>query len=450
MSDVTLVNGIFPSSTPVPPLGLLYLTSSLKAFGYSVDLKDYQLADYTDPKAPHNFVNFLRDSADIIGISTMSFSLPFIILSLKEFKEKYPNKIVVLGGIGASGVAEPILRHFPFVDYVIRGEGEHAFVQFMDMVEGKKSVETVEGLSYRKNNNCVHNPQRRIQNLDDLLLPAYETVDLKRYVAVDVLTSRGCPYHCSFCDVAPYWGWKNYKRNIEKVVEEIKLLSDQNHVRNIAIIDDTFILDKKRVINFCNLLRKENIAVRWGCYGRVDLMDVELMETMSRIGCVKIYYGIESGSDTILSVIEKKLTTKKNIDVVLRSTNYFECVQTSYVWGFPFETMEDFYDTVFQMLYFAKKGVSIKGNIVTPFPFSSLYKQYKHTLKFSEYLCPQVLMSGYMGNDDILKIIKKYPDVFPAFYYYDCANVHEKYKIMKSLKLAPEDIFDIWETDELH
>jgi radical SAM superfamily enzyme YgiQ (UPF0313 family) len=446
MKDITLINPVFPSNITIPPYGLLSLVAILEQEGYSVDLRDYQIHENKDPWDTKNFLDFIKNSSDIIGISTYSFNLPFILIASQHLKKKHPEKKIILGGIGVTGVAVELIRAFSSIDIIIRGEGEITLLRLLSTLEKGSSLKNIRGLIYRNKKKIHITPKnKRIVNLDNLPYPAFDKIDFSKYDPPNIMYSRGCPFHCTFCDIAPYWGRRNLKKSLSYFMEEIRILREEYRQKRLAIVDDTFVLKKNRVLEFCSTLKKENLDIEWGCYGKVDLMDSEMIKKMANANCKKIYYGIESGNDKVLQEMKKGFSINKALKIIDRSLQYIDIVQTSFVWGFPFESIEQFYDTILTIIYLVKKGAAVKAAMLTPFPLSHLYRELKHTLKFSKKLSPSLYIAGYYNRPEIIHLIKNYKDVFPAFYYYDVGDVKEKYRISRELGLSTEEIFDAWE-----
>jgi anaerobic magnesium-protoporphyrin IX monomethyl ester cyclase len=447
MADITLVNPVFPSNTTIPPYGLLYLAAVLEEKGYTVDVRDYQIYECPDSWEYSNFLEFLKGSSSIIGATTYSFNLPFLMKAFTELKKVDPEKTILLGGIGATGVHTALMNNFSCIDVVVRGEAEKTLPQLLTALEKGTPLDTVCGITYRnsKSNVVATPPQSRIKNLDDLPHPAFQKIDFSKYLVPNIMYSRGCPFDCLFCDIAPYWDRKNSRKSLSHFLEEIKILREEYNQKRIAIVDDTFVLNKKMVLEFCESLKRENLDIEWGCYGRVDLMDELMIDEMAKAGCKKIYYGIESGNNQILEKMKKGFTIEQALKTIDISLTYFDVVQTSFVWGFPFETVDQFHDTFFTIVHLAMKGVAVKAVLLTPFPLSQLYQQYKNTLTFSETLCPSLYLAGFHDKPEIIALIKEYKDVFPSFYYYNMGDVEEKYRLSKELGLSAEEIFDLWE-----
>jgi radical SAM superfamily enzyme YgiQ (UPF0313 family) len=416
------------------PTGPLYVTAALEQRGYRVDFRDYQLYCLDDPLEPANLVRFIENPADVIGISCASDSLPLVILAMKELKRNHPGKTIILGGIGATGAADEIIRNFPFIDVVVKGEGEHTIVDVMEHLGS--GLAPVAGISFRDKTGVHINPLReRIRDLDALPFPSYHKLRFDDYTYIGMVSSRGCPFRCTFCDAEGFWGRQYVSRSPESMIEEIKLLLDRyrlklddyQHKKFLLFYDETFVVDRRRVLSFCQRLKEENIRVEWLCMGRIDLMDEELMQQMAAAGCVEIFYGVESGSDKILNMIRKGLKRSQVEQVVKQSLRYFG-VTAFFIWGFPFETMEDFQETLSLISRLTDMGAYPVVYALSPLPISTLYKQYKDRLVFSEEYFSR---SHLLKHQEMISLIKQYPDIFPGYYSWNPKLLLEKYEIAK-------------------
>ncbi len=440
MSDITIANMYFADKDEegkvgFVPLGPLYLTAVLEQSGYQVDFRDYLVegVKYTDPVEAQSILSFLEGSADILAVGCSSCTLPMVIHALEKLKDRYPHKTLILGGIGPTGVALDILVNFPFIDIVIRGEGERTIVELMRRLESRRELKGVRGISYREGK-CIHiNPRReRIRNLDELPFPAYHQVNLNSYTRTGLISARGCPFQCTFCDVAPFWGrGQYYKRSIQNVVEEIRLLQEEYHQEMVTLFDETFPVSRQRVVEFCKRLKEAKLDIRWTCSARISPMDEELLKEMKRANCFMVFYGVESGSDHVLKRTKKGYTRKQAEKVIAASLPYL-FVNAFFMWGFPFETMEDFYQTLDFVDSTARKGVIPVVHIVNSLPLSEMYIQYKDGLRFSRKLYEDSLL---VRHEEIIALIKRYPQVFPGFYHCD-PLILEKYEIAKKRGMA--------------
>jgi anaerobic magnesium-protoporphyrin IX monomethyl ester cyclase len=442
--DITLVNVSTAVSSREDggrevyiPLGCLYLTSALERAGFSVDFRDYQLfaADSSYPLDTDLFQSFLAGSASTVGISCMVSMLPFVILGTKRFKQLNPKHRVILGGPGPSGAAREIVTAFPWIDAVCTGEGEITIVEALAAYKNAGDLASVPGLAFRDKSGIHHNkPRARIKEPDTIPPPAYDKVDHSAYTSVSIITGRGCPYRCMFCDVGPLWGNRTTYRSIENVIEELSLLKDRYGHGMVNLADDTFDLRKDRAEALCGEISK--LHMTWTCLARIDLLDERLIETMAHSGCKSIFLGIESGSDSVLQKIGKKFTIKEATIKTELCTRYMDKVVTSYIWGFPFETLDDFKQTILSVVSMWELGAMAGLKLLSPMPLSPLGIQYRDRLEFSDDFCSVFaslgnVVPGEMSKraglpDELKKIIKNHPEIFSGFYYIKSDSIHEK------------------------
>ncbi len=443
------------------PLGPLYLTRALEDAGFTVDFRDYQTCPSEDPFNLNVFLDFVKDPAPVIGLSCMANLLPFTILATQALRQRYPNHKIILGGVGSKSVEDKILRRFPWIDIICKGEGELTGPDLLGVLSSKKDLRHVKGISYRDDNKVVHNPQReRITNLDTIPFPQFRKVDLSKYTGYGMMSSRGCPYPCTFCSVAPVWNLECYSRSPSNIVAEMIQLHKEAGVRMFLFQDEFFVSGKRQVMEFCKELSAINFDIKWKAFGRVNLCDEEMMQAMADTGCVELRFGIESGSDIVLKRIKKGFTVKEVMDVIPKAINIFPRVDTFYVWGFPFETMEDFQQSLFQMISFRSMGARILPSLLSLLPQTEIYQEWalKSELEFCPSLLPEFVLTGHevcMGIDvslpdrysNYFKFITDNPDIFPGFFLFDVKNnilpkleVLRQFGFYPSLKEVPEKI----------
>jgi len=461
MADITLVNlnmlyiryGQQTERELHVPLGPLYLTKALEDAGFTVDFRDYQLCQADDPFDMETFLEFVKDPAPVIGLSCMANLLPFTMLAFKALRRKYPDRTLVLGGVGSKCVEDKLLRRFPWLDVICRGEAEHTGPELLHTLLNGGSLSEVRGLSFRSNGSVLHNPDReRIQNLDTIPFPAFEKVDLNQYAGFGMMTSRGCPYRCTFCSVAPVWNFESCSRSPRNIVEEMKLLKKQAGVDLFLFQDEFFVSGKKQVMDFCRELQREKLGIEFKAFGRVNLVDGEMMRALADSGCIELRFGIESGSDKILSEIKKGFTSSDVLDVVPAAIEVFPRVDAFYVWGFPFETMEDFNQSLFQMISLRMMGARILPSLLSLLPQTEIYRQWsgRVPLTFCSYLFPEFVFTGHEvchggsveipeSHKDYFVLIQQNPDIFSGFFHIDLeSNVLAKLKLLRQFGFYPD------------
>jgi anaerobic magnesium-protoporphyrin IX monomethyl ester cyclase len=460
MADLTLVNlnmlfmryGEEIERERHVPLGCLYLTRALENAGFAVDFRDYQCCPGDDPFDMRVFLEFVKDPAPVIGLSCMANLLPFTIQALKALKERYPDRVLLLGGVGSKAVEEPILRRFPWVDVICRGEGERTVPELLGALKNGGDLSRVAGISYRRGGEVCHNPDReRITDLDAIPFPAFERVDLKKYAGYGMMTSRGCPYPCTFCSVAPVWNLKSYSRSPASIVSEMRYLNDRAGVDLFLFQDEFFVSGKSHVMEFCSELRRSGLKVEWKAFGRVNLTDEEMMRAMAACGCLELRFGIESGSDRVLSRIKKGFTAAETLEVIPKAIEIFPRCDAFFVWGFPFETLEDFNQSLFQMVSFRMLGARILPSLLSLLPQTEVYREAvrAHALEFCPYLLPEFVFTGHevcRGGDveiperyrGYFRFVTENPDIFPGFFHVDLEhNVLPKLQLLREFGFYP-------------
>jgi len=435
------------------PLGPLYLTRALEDAGYRVDFRDYQCVPSDDPFDLDVFLDFLADPAPVIGLSCMANLLPFTLLAMRALRQRYPDRRLVLGGVGSKAVEEKILDRFPWIDVICRGEAERTGPELLEALRQGGDLARVDGISFRADSRIVHTPDRqRIADLDAIPFPAFEKVDLARYAGYGMMTSRGCPYPCTFCSVAPVWNLESYSRSPRNIVDEMAFLHRKAGVDLFLFQDEFFVSGKRQVMEFCRELDSRGLAVEWKAFGRVNLVDEEMMRAMARSGCVELRFGIESGSDRVLREIKKGFTAAEALEVVPKALAIFPRVDAFFVWGFPFETMEEFSQTLFQMVSFRMLGARILPSLLSLLPQTEVYRQWssRAALEFCPYLFPEFVFTGHEvchgGQIELPGRYREYfdlitanPDIFPGFFHIDLAgNVLPKLAMLRQFGFYPE------------
>ena len=432
-----------------PPLGPLYIASALENAGWKVDFRDYQLFEGADAFDPGKILKCLDGSRSVLMISCFVDMLPVVIAAAAAMKRERPETYVVLGGPGPTAGAREFLEAFPQLDAIVMGEGEETIQQWARAHgrAGDGPPTPIPGMVYRKDGRIVNGgPRERMLELSSAQRPAYHLLDWKRYSAGRIITTRGCPYHCSFCDVAPLWGRKAVYRDVASAVEEIILLRDLHGRTMVGIADDTFVLNRDRVRAFCELMIERRVGVQWGCFGRINLMTEDLVALMAEAGCCAIFYGIDSGSPRILDRTFKELDSDSILPTLKMSAEYFECIEASFIWGYPFETYEDFLLTLelaARASNLAPK-VNIQLHMLSPLPSSPIYRDFAGELLPPDkedanwLLLPAVFLDERART--VRSVVESAPHLFPGFFGFptpDKARKREKmFEVLRSLQAA--------------
>ena len=441
------------------PLGPLYVARALEDAGFVVDFRDYQLHEAQDLFTTEEILRFIADPAPVIGFSCMANLLPFTILAMKAVKEAHPDRTVILGGVGATAVERLMLERFPWIDVIVRGEAEVSAPLLLAALKAGAPLDRVPGITYRDaDGHVVENPRpERIADLDAIPRPAYHHIDLSSYTGFGVITSRGCPYPCTFCSVAPIWDHRSYHRSAESVVAEMRYLHERGGADLVLFQDEFFVAGRSRVLRFCEVLEGSGLDLYWKAFGRINLTDDDMMHAMERTGCVEIRFGAESGSDRILALTQKGFKAEDTIDVVRRATGVFRRVDLFYIWGYPYETMEDFYASVFQMVSFRMMGARILPSLLCLLPQTEIYQKHVRPgeLEFAPDLFPEYMVTGHEisrlshvevrpEHQAVFDFVRQHPDIFPGFFHVGLdSNVRPKLRVLQEMGFYPASAEDL-------
>jgi anaerobic magnesium-protoporphyrin IX monomethyl ester cyclase len=362
-----------------PPLGILYLAAFLRREKVcDVEVIDAQVEELDYPALKERIRNV---NADMVGISAMTFTLLDCIKVARIVKELHPKIPIAWGGSHIHIYADETIR-LPEADFCFTGEGEHAFVELIKVLHKPDEWDKIQGLVFRRNGKVVRTPTRKLLANDDLDLlpfPARELVPYQKYSSVmakrdpitTMFTSRGCPFRCSFCD-RPHLG-KNFRANSPSyVVNEMEECINMG-IREFLIYDDTFTVDKKRVHAICDEILRRKLDIGWDVRAKVNTIDADLLKHMKAAHCERIHYGVEAGTDRIMKVLRKGITTEETRKVFKMTKEAGIDTLAYFMIGSPSETRDEIRQTFEFMQALDPDYTHI--TILTPFPATEIYYQ---------------------------------------------------------------------------
>ncbi|MCE9620090.1 MAG: NUDIX domain-containing protein [Planctomycetes bacterium] len=307
--NVLLIQPFFPFADEEAlslPLGLASLIAVLRSHGISAEVLDCNIAtDYT------TLIRLQSSnlSVPIVGVQFHSdMSVDWARRECAALRRSLPNTIMIGGGEVGSSTAEELVRT-NVVDIVVRGEGETTFTALCSAILANRDWHQLPGLTWRTGNKVESTLDAEfITDLDCLPKPDIDAFRWKQYGQWSLFTARGCPFRCTFCSSAAFWRHSVRYHSPERVLEEIERLVQHYSASDIYFADDTFTLNRNRILKLCSLLLLRRIRVRWSCLTRADCVDEELLVQMAAAGCVQISFGLESANDRVLDDVKKNLS----------------------------------------------------------------------------------------------------------------------------------------------
>ena len=299
------------------PYGLISLASMVRAIGYNVFLLDATNLEYSIEETVYRL---LALNPDYVGISVVTLNVNKANRTAAQLKNKNRDIKIIVGGPHLSSIPEETMKRFSSFDVGVIGEGEETIKELLTALDTNEPLKDIRGIIYRDCDAIVMTEHRGfIRNLDVLPMPAWDTLknlatfyrpsapSYIRLPSTTIVTSRGCPGNCTFCNSkATFGGLRCF--SADYVIAMIEYLIHHYGIRDISIYDDNFIVYQERVKKICNAIIDKKLNLTWSCYSRVDQGNLELFRLMKRAGCWQISYGIESGSQRILDVIRKNVT----------------------------------------------------------------------------------------------------------------------------------------------
>jgi radical SAM superfamily enzyme YgiQ (UPF0313 family) len=418
------------------PMGLLSLKASADRAGLDAEIRVTEVNGLINAGAISNddhfynrLVDAILDPADaLVGLMTDSDSLHHTIVISKLIKDRSPKTLVCLGGPSASPIGRPILETFPFVDFVVRGEGEITFVELIrSLLQRGHPHSGVLGLTWRDGNRVIENAEcGLIDDLDELPIPAFEAYDMASGAPLYLDVGRGCPFECRFCGTAPFWKRKYRMKSIERILEEMTLVRDRYNYRRVNFSHDIMTYDREWTHRFCDQLIKANLGMTWTCSTRTDIIDPVLINKMAKAGCVEIYYGIETGSQTLQGQIGKNLNLDRSRTIVESTAAAGIHPITGFIVGYPMETFETLGETIANFFDYLQCG-GFRAHIFTLCPYheSSIFLDYnQYATKLAEwYDLPLSPAEGALGEQ--LRI--QHPIVFASTYRYTVPKIPARF-----------------------
>ena len=403
----------------IPSLGPAYLAAVAEKAGHDVRILDCSVG-----LGWEDVSNEARAFApDVVGVNAATPTFLNAVRVVGELRRILPEAVYLVGGAHATAMPAETLKTGVF-DFVVVGEGERTFVELLEHLEGRSStpVEEIAGLAFQRDGEPLVTPRREyIRDLDVIPLPARHLLPpLKAYSPTPasyrklplahIMTSRGCPMRCAFCDRAVFGG-RYRERSADNVLAEVEEVVCKYGAREIRFFDDCFTITRKRLAEICKGIKNIRPRLPWTCLTSVKAVDLDMLKMMRDAGCWQILFGLESGDDGLLKTLGKGNTVEQNRRAVLWARRAGLRVRADFIVGTPHETVE----TLTKTVAFAKSLPLdfAHFNKFVPFPGTAFYEQLTRDGYHFDF------SRSSINDHDALVFV---PQAIPADVYHDFLN----------------------------
>lgn len=374
------------------PFGLCYLAALTRQQGFNTSIVDAQALNLSIKETIDRVLSF---NPTYVGVTATTLLIRSAAAIAKEIKNRNPKIIIIIGGVHVTALPRETLLDNPCFDYAVIGEGEETLVELLNALEMGKDLNSVKGLAIRQPGNNIFLTEKRpfIKNLDRLPYPAFDllpnmrryyrasTQSVNRLPALSLITSRGCPGKCTFCDTSVH-GHYPRAHSAQYVANLMRTLSKEYGAKTIFFEDDNFLIFKPRLKELVKIIKSEGLDLTWSVQARVDMIDLETLEIAKSGGCWQVMYGIETGSQKILDFYKKNITLEQTEHAIRLTKKVGLRVKGFIMFGNPLETRDSIKATVELIKHLDLDDVSI--SFFTPFPGSEIYKEVEKYGRFDE------------------------------------------------------------------
>lgn len=428
--EILLVKPFQVTNEVQPPLGLGYLASTVR------DKHNVKILDCIKDRILEDaFENFLKDkNYDVIGFQCYTADFDTV-KRLTEIAHKLnPHAVLLVGGPQPTLSPDKTIEYLDKVNFIFIGEAEIGFPMLIEAISKgslkKEALKKIPGIAYLSKNKIIKNKCATPEELDKYN-PCWDLLDLnsypiaphgafcKQFPTAPMITTRGCPYQCTYCVGPLISGRKIRRHSVDYIIKQITLLNKTYGIKEIHIEDDNFTVNRKFVEEFCNALIEKNLGVTWVCPNgiRLDTLDEELVNLMKKSGLYSISVGIESGSDRIRELMKKNLSTQKIVEKLDMIKKTGIGVTGFFILGFPGETKKEIEETIKFACSLPLKRATFSA--FKPFPGTEIFNELTKTgeikqMAWADFTLDKVIWSpAGISKEELIKLRKK---AFLSFY----------------------------------
>ena len=422
-------------------LGVLALAARLREHGFVpliVNLDDLFFSFVRQRKMgqsgelffPFAAAHLRECSADVFGLSSICNSYPLTLRLAGEIRRLNPQATIVLGGPQASVVDVATLRAFPYIDAVVRGEADDTFPSLLHVLSAHGApLNGLPGLTFRSGEEIVRNQNAPVvEDLDRLPRPAFDLDSrIRDRGGIHLEIGRGCPFACTFCSTNDFFRRNFRLKSTPRMISDISALKREYGLNYFSLVHDMYTIDRKEVVAFCTAIVSSGEQFTWGCSARTDCVDDELLALMARAGCTGIFFGIETGSQRLQRVINKKLDLVEARSRIAAADRNGIHTTVALIVGFPEETRDDLRETIhFFVDCLRLDHAEPQCSLLAPLAATPVYEEHKHHLVL-DHIFSDMSHQSWAQDPVETAMIEAHPEIFPNFYAIPTVLLERRY-----------------------
>jgi len=362
----------------------------------------------------------LQTEPSAVGLTALGCNFIAVVKIARRLKQRSPETLILLGGPHPTVLESPIMNGFPDFDVLVRGEAEQTIVPLLDALDSGSELSAVPGITYRDGSSiCRSMVDAEVMDVNRLSMAAFHFYPIQelKMRSIRVEAGRGCPFQCTFCSTATFFGRKYRVKAAEKLVSELKSLNTTYNIAEFELQHDLFTVNRRKVLEFCEEVR--DCSFSWTCSARIDCVDSELLREMARAGCRGIYFGVETGSSNLQELVKKRLNISLLAPTLSAAKDVGINVTTSFITGFPDETLSDLeatLDCLGRCHQISPTTTCLQLHLLTPEPGTALYEENKNRLSYDAHISD---FNFPILAADESAMLRGNPDIFMNHHFYD-------------------------------
>lgn len=397
---IHLIRPPYSTDSICPPINLLALAAYVEPY-HQVSISDFVIS-YVRKELTMDAAGMeeaarqiLQHDAKVLAFTSMCSSYAAALRMAEACKRLDPSRFILFGGPHAGFVARETLEAFDFVDAIVLGEGEETLLDLLNAMRDNTPFHSIPSLVFRDGEEIVETPRRKVlDDLGELPFPAFHLIqNVDQYYEpgvdrfIEIEAGRGCPFNCKFCSTSVFFSRRYRLKTPKQIVDEMVWLRQNWNITSFGLIHDNLTVRKDMVRELCDYIHATGDTFQWYCSSRTDTIDREMMEFMKDAGCQGIFFGVETGSQSMQKTVGKRLKLDRSRETFLHLAEVGIDATASFIIGFPDETLDDLEETLSMALEVRMYGTrDVQLHPITALPGTEILSEHEDRLVFHEHV----------------------------------------------------------------